>query len=265
MKYIFLLLVVVFELSAGVLRSPILTLEKDDSLATIKVDKINLGISGFVYHQIAPNHSSILKNAVVIAYDKESKIATLALSDYNGLRNNNLPTGKWKVSVGDTVMLAYAYSRAFLVAPSEEIYHQITKSVKIQWIHPDIFATILSFRGHPTPLKSDFMALSTSNAIGLLFIYLDQKVFMLDARSFKILTINDAPLVQDSVKLPFYSRVDKIEANWFGAGSNEMKAYLPHYYELLARYNKKDKALYEIVKSHGKKLHDALNEFEIGK
>ncbi|MFK5938497.1 MAG: plasminogen-binding N-terminal domain-containing protein [Sulfurimonas sp.] len=265
MKYIFLMLVVAFELSAGVLKSPILTLEKDNSVATIKVDKIDLGMSGFISHQIASNHSSILKNAVVIAYDKESKIATLALSDYNGLKNNSLPTGEWKVSVGDTVLLAYAYSRAFLVAPSEEIYHQLSKSVKIQWIHPDIFATILSFRGHPTPLKSDFTALSISNAVGLLFIYLDQKVFMLDARSFKILSINDAPLVQDSVKLPFYSRVEEIDANWFGDGSDELQEYEPHYYELLVEFNKKDKALYEIVKNHGEKLHDLLDEFEIGR
>jgi len=264
MKYIFLLLVVAFELSGGVLKSPILTLEKENSVATIKVDKIDLGMSGFIYHQIASNHSSILKNAVVTAYDKESKIATLALSDYNGLKNNSLPTGQWEVSVGDTALLAYAYSRAFLIAPSEEIYHQISKSVKIQWIHPDIFATILSFQGHPTPLKSDFTAMSISNAVGLLFIYLDQKVFMVDARSFKILSINDAPLAQDSVKLPFYSRVEEIDANWFGDGSDELEEYEPHYYELLVEFNKKDKALYEIVKSHGKKLHDLLDEFEIG-
>jgi len=264
MKYIFLLLIVAFELSGGVLRTPILTLGQDNSVATIKVDKINLGMSGFVYHQIAPNHSSILKNAVVTAYDKESKIATLALSDYNGLRNNSLPTGEWKVSVGDTAMLAYGYSRGFLVAPSEEIYHQISKSVQIQWVHPDVFATILSFRGHPTPLKEDFTALSISNAVGLVFIYLDQKVFMIDARSFKIISINDAPLVQDSVKLPFYSRVDKINANWFGDGSNELEAYAPHYYELLVQFNKKNKALYEIVKTHDAKLHNLLGKFEIG-
>ena len=264
MKYIFLLLVMIFELSAGVLKSPILTLTQDNSVATIKVNKVDIGVSGFVYHQIAPNHSSILKNAVVTTYDKNTKIATLALSEYNGLKNNSLPTGKWKVSVGDTALLAYGYSRAFLIAPSEEIYHQITKGVNIQWVHPDIFATILSFRGHPTPLKSDFDAMRISNAVGLVFIYLDKKVFMIDASSFKILSINDAPLVQDSVKLPFYSRVDKIDANWFGEGSSELEEYAPYYYKLLAQYNKKDKRLYDIIKSKGEKLHDLLDEFELG-
>jgi hypothetical protein len=265
MKYIFLLLVIAFELSAGVLKSPILALYKNNSIAIIKVNKVDIGVSGFIYHQIDPNHSSILKNAVVINFDKEKKIATLRLSDYNGLRNNSLPTGKWQVSVGDTALLAYGYSRGFLIAPSEEIYHQVTKSVKIQWVHPDIFATILSFKGHPTPLKSDFKAMSISNAVGLLFIYLDQKVYMLDARSFKILTINDAPLVQDSVKLPFYSRVDKIDSNWFGKGSSELEEYAPYYYGLLVEFNKKDKALYKIVRNRGAKLHNLLNEFEIGK
>ena len=70
--------------------------------------------------------------------------------------------------------------------------------------------------------------------------------------------------MQDSVKLPFYSRVEEIDANWFGDGSDELEEYAPHYYELLVAFNKKDKALYAIVKSHEEKLHDLLDEFEIG-
>ena len=264
MKYILLLLLVLFELNAGVVKSPIVTLDENEQIATIKIDKIDIGMSGFIVHEIAPEHTSILKNVLVTNYDKNTQIATLKTSDYTGLRNNALPTGKWSVKVGDTAVFAFGYSRGLLIAPSEEIYHQVSKSISIQWIHPDIFATILSFRGHPTPLKDDFEAMSDASSIGLVFIYLNKKLFMLDIKSFKILTINDAPLVQDSVKLPFYTRVAEIDANWWGEGSERQESYEPHYYELLVEFNKRNKNLYEIIKNGDTELHDLLDNFEIG-
>jgi len=264
MKYIFLLLLALFELNAGVVKSPIVTLDSDENIATIKINKIDVGMSGFIVHEIAPDHTSILKNVVVKSYNKTTQIAILKMSDYTGLRNNALPTGNWSVVVGDTAVFAFGYSRALLIAPSEEIYHQVSKSIKIQWIHPDIFATILSFKGHPTPLKEDFEAMSDASSVGLVFIYLNKKLFMLDIKSFKILTINDAPLVQDSIKLPFYTRIEEIDANWWGEGSDELESYEPHYYELLVAFNKKDENLYEIIKNGDEKLHYLLDDFEIG-
>lgn len=133
----------------------------------------------------------------------------------------------------------------------------------LQWIHPDIFATILSFNGHPTPLKSDFVQMSKMVSVGLLFVYLDKKVYTLDCRSFKILNITDAPLEQSETKLPFYSRVEKIDANWFGEGSSDMKEYAPHYYELMAKNNKNNKELFHIIKDINQTQYtDILKEFE---
>ena len=223
MKYIFLLFILVFELFGGVVKSPILSVNEDETLATIKIERIDVGISGFIVHQISKNHSSILKNAVVKSFDKDTKIATLSLSDYNALRQNSLPNGEWHVTSRDTAVLAFGYTRGVLIAPNDEIYYRITKSAKrLQWIHPDIFATILSFKGHPTPLRSDFTILSKAASVGLVFIYLNQKLYMIDSKTFIILNISDAPLKQKSVKLPFYTRVEQIEAAWWGDGSDEM-------------------------------------------
>jgi len=264
MKYILTLLLLISSLLANVVNTPLVSLDKENQVGTIKIDKVDIGMSGFIVHTIAPNHTSILKNIVVTAYDKESQIATLKMSDFDGLRNNALPEGMWNVKVGDSVVLAFGYSRALLVAPSEEIYYQITRSVEIQWLHPDIFATILSFNGHPTPLQEDFYKMSSATSAGLLFIYLEKKLYTIDMKSFKILNISNAPLTQDSVKLPFYSRVTEIDANWFGKGSDELEEYEPHYYELLVINNPTNKQLYEIIKSGDVKLHYLLDEFEIG-
>jgi len=264
MKYIILLILLTIEVFASLIKAPILSVDYENETATINLANVDEGVSGFIVHKISDNHTSILKNVYVQNYDKDTKIVTLKMSDFNALRNNSLPSGKWKVVVGDEAQLAFGYSRALLIAPSEEIYHRITKSVKVQWVHADIFATVISYRGHPTPLKADFEAMSVASSVGLVFIYLDKRLYTVDIKSFEILSISDAPLVQDSVKLPFYSRVEKIEANWFGEGSDELEDYEPHYYELLVEYNKKDETLYEIIKNGDEKLHFLLKKFEIG-
>lgn len=262
MKYIFLILLLMLELYGAVVKSPITAL--NETIATINVEKIDVGMSGFIVHKLADNHSSILKNALVKSFDETTKTATLELSDFSGLRNNSLPTGKWHVEVGGIAILAFGYTRGFLVAPNEEIYHRVTKATQsLQWIHPDIFATMLSFNGHPTPLKEDFEKLSDATSIGLIFFYLDKRLFTLDAKSFEILNISDADLMQDSKQLPFYTRVPEINAAWWGEGSDELEDYEPHYYELMVSYNKKNTKLYEIVKNGDEKLHFLLEDFEI--
>ncbi len=255
MRYIVLVLVFVLQLTAGVVKSPIISVDKDSNTATIKIDKIDVGMSGFIVHTIVKGHTVILKNIVVSNYDTRSKVATLEMTSFDALKNNALPNGRWSVEVGDIAVLAFGYTRGILIAPNDEIYHRITRSVKhLQWIHPDIFATILSFNGHPTPLREDFTKLSIATSIGLVFIYLDEKLFTIDSKSFKILNITDAKLKQDSTELPFYKRVEEIDAAWWGEGSNELEAYEPHYYELLTEANPSNKELKKLIESFNKKV-----------
>lgn len=248
---------------ASVIKSPLLTYDEEKNSATIKLEHADIGMSGYISHEIAPNHTSILKNVEVVAFDKETQIATLKVSSFDGLKNNALPTGKWKVEVGDDVILTFGYTRALLIAPEEKIYYRISKSVNTQWLHPDLFATILSFRGHPTPLKEDFIAMSNTSAVGLVFFYIKEKIYTVDAKSLVILSITDAPLTQEKTVLPFYTRVDKIDAAWWGEGSDELEAYEPHYFELLAQNNTKNKALYEAIKKEGETYSYILENFEI--
>ncbi len=263
MKKIFIFLILAVQIIAGTIKAPLLTLDDNGLTATIKIKKIDVGMSGFVVQNISKNHTTILKQIVVSSFDAETQIATLKLSDYNTLKNSALPLGKWHVKAGDIAVLAGGYSRALLISPSEEIYYRITKSVNTQWLHSDIFTTLLSLNGHPTPLKEDFNAMRDVTSIGLIFIYLEQKVYTIDAKSFVILNISDAPLEQKKVMLPFYSRVTEIEANWFGEGNDELLEYEPYYYELLARYNKNNKQLYKNIEKSDKNIQNLLENFEI--
>ena len=243
-KHILLFFTLTLTLIAGVIKTPILTLDSSNEMATIYVDNIDIGVSGFVIHKLSKNNSIILKDVEVVSFDKESKTATLKMSDFTDLKHDSLPNGNWNVEVGDMVMLAFGYNRALLIAPSENIYHRVTKATKqVQWLHPDIFATILSLNGHPTPLKEDFKKMHNEAAVGLVFFYINEKLLTVDIKSLKVINIVDAPLKQTTTKLPFYSRVDEIDGNWWGDGSDELESYEPYYLELLMQNNPNNREL----------------------
>ena len=264
MKYILVLVFLAHSLFGSVIKSKVVSVDEVAGTLSINIKKVDVGMSGFVVHKFTQNHSSILNNVVVTDFDEANEKATLKMSKYDDLVHSALPKGKWKTKVGDEVILAFGYSRAMLVAPNEEIYYRITKSAtSIQWVHPDLLATILSFEGHPTPLKSDFERMAKSTSVGLFFFYLDQKLYTLDARSFIILNISDAPLLQDSKKLPFYMRVEEIEAAWWGEGSDELEDYEPHYYELMVTHNTKNAELFNIIKNGDQKLKFLIKKFDI--
>ena len=245
MRYVFLLLALLL-IPASALEVEVL--EVNGSQATVGIDQIDVGVSGFIVHKLDKDRHFIVNSAVVTAFDPAKKKATLKLSKYTLFTNNNLPTLKLSAQKGDTAVLAYAYGRGLLIAPSENIYYTLTGAMKNEtFIHPDIFAAMLSYRGHPTPLQEDFEGFCNNVTVGLLFFYLEQNLYTVDCHSFRILNIQKAPLKQTEEKLPFYSRVQKIEANWFGKGSTRLKDYEPYYYELLYKNNKDNGALKEAI------------------
>ncbi len=256
MKYIVLFLLIVLELEAALVQVPLNAVNEKEQTAEIKIGKINVGMSGFILHHITAKHMVIVKNIVVTHFDVNSSMATLKMQPFHLLDNDSLPSFKYKPTVGDTAVFAFGYNRSLLIAPNEAIYHRITKSVQTQWIHPDLFATVLTYQGHVAPIKDDFNKMSDATSCGLLFVYLDKKIYTIDMKSLKIITVNAAPLEQKKVKLPFYTRVEKLESSWWdwGAGTRAVKEYTPYYYKLLLQYNKDNK-----------KLADAYAEFKKGK
>lgn len=246
-KHIILFFIFTLTLFASVIKTPVLSVDEITQTVTIKINRIDVGMSGFIVHQLGQHNASILKNVSVSNYNPNTKIATLQMKPFDQLVQNSLPTGNWKVEVGDTAVLAFGYSRALLIAPNEEVYYRITQATKqIQWVHPDLFATILSFNGHPTPLKEDFNAMSIATSVGLVFFYLNQKVFTVDAKTLQVLNITKAVLTQDSLKLPFFTRVEEIGTNWydfFDDGAEELEEYEAYYYQLLIESNPNNKEL----------------------
>jgi hypothetical protein len=230
------------------------THDKEITLATATLESsVEVGVTGFIVHPLKQNHQIIIANLEVLSYDKKSKEVTFKTSPYTGLTQNSLPNGNWEVTVGDEAIFAFAYNRALLIAPDEEIYHFLSSKIpSIEWVHPDKFATFLSYKGHPTPLKEDFRDFCVVGATGLLYLYLEEALFTLDCKSFSLLQITPAAIKREKEKLPFYSRVDKIYAGWFGKGTSELEVYDEYYLELLNQSNQKSTLLSEYNKKSNK-------------
>lgn len=263
-RFFFFVTLIPFFLCAGELHLPLQSVSADGNTGTITTARVEPGVSGFVVRHFSPEHSAIIANAVVNAYDEDTGKLTVSLSPYTGLRQNSLPKGEWYPRPDDEVILAFAYDRGVLIAPDRAIYLQLTKRLStVEWMHVDTLATFLSYKGHPTPLKEDLSEFCTVATAGLLFLYLHDSLFTIDCQSFALLQISPAALEYDHADLPFYTRVPEIDANWFGAGSDELEAYEPHYFELMVEYNPHSQRLYDYIQSHPSVDKQLLDQFEL--
>jgi len=249
-------------LNASSITTPLLEVEKER--ATIIADNLRVGMSGFIVRAFDATHSTIIANARVEQLNPSNGRAILKLSEYDGLRQNSLPSGNWAPAPSDTAVLAYDYERALLIAPNDDTYDTIAKSIPgIEWIHPDNFATYLSYEGHPTPLVEDFKRYCTANSVGLLYIQSAQSLFTLDCKSFALLQTTPSLNKTTTEQTPFFTRIPTIRAAWWGEGSSRLDSYEPYYLEQIALKNSKNKELYELYKAKFSDKSALLRNFDL--
>lgn len=249
-------------LNASSITAPLLDVQ--NSRATIIAENLREGMSGVIVRKFDTAHSTIIANARVEQLNSSNGRAILKLSPYDGLRQNSLPSGNWSVQPTDIAIIGSDYERALLIAPNDDTYDTITKSVSgIEWTHPDNYATYLSYEGHPTPLKEDFSRYCTANSIGLLYVQSANTLFTLDCKSFTLL--QTAPSLQkgEVASTPFYNRIPTIRAAWWGEGSSRLESYDPYYLELIALNNSKNKELYDLYKAKFSEKSALLRHFDI--
>lgn len=249
-------------LNASPITAPLLDIDK--ARATIVAENLKEGMSGFIIRKFDATHSTIIANARVEQANPANNHAILTISAYDGLRQNTLPSGNWEPKVSDIAVLAYDYERALLIAPNEEAYDAITKSIPgVEWVHPDNYATYLSYEGHPTPLVEDFKDYCTANSVGLLYIQSAQNLFTLDCKNFALLQSAPSLIASDKGQTPFFTRIPTIRAAWWGAGSSRLDSYEPYYLEQIALNNSKNRGLYELYKAKFSDKSALLRNFDL--
>ena len=208
--------------------------EKELTIPTIEGAQV--GMYGAVVRWFDHEHSTALSWVEIKAIEGDKTV--LSMVPIRALEQSALPSGNWTPRDGDEVVLGYNYHRALLIAPNPSIYKKISSYPKErQWVHPDIFASIISSKGHPTPLREDFSYACRANNIGVVYFMFDKSIMTVDCHSFKIVENKSTSVKSTEQQLPFYTRVSHIEANWFGEGSDELEEYDAYYIGLIAENN----------------------------
>lgn len=192
---------------------------------------IVVGSSGIVVHKFDARKSSII--ARVSVTEKGGGFAKIRFEVFDSLTQKALPIPGILPASGDTVILNYLYNRSLIIVPNKEIYNEVISAFKdMEFIHPDIVGSYLSYEYKPNPSRDDFRKMCSQSAAGLIFIAMNNESLFADCQSFEVLKKFQSGSVA-YYQLPFYTRVKDIDTVFWKLGSSKISDFDRHYKSLL--------------------------------
>lgn len=191
-------------------------------------EKIEVGESGIVLSKIG---RGIISSLITIT-EVDSTSIKASYERFRLLEQKYLPTPVIEPRVGDEVILRSFYSRAFIVAPNQELYEKIkTLFPKVTFVSSDLMIADVGDRGIVDPSKEGFQEMCKIYSVGILMIYASNGLNILDCQNFKVLQKQDLqnPNPKDA-RYPFFARV---EAQSFWSFLKPKKEYFKVYDKLL--------------------------------
>lgn len=194
--------------------SDILLQNTVNNTATINVGNLKTGQSGIVLHKYENGKKLIVSSAYVTKSD--AKQSSLKFIPFLGLKQNAIPTSSRKPQNGDQFILNYLYNESLLIAPNAESFRAVRKKFKNNnFPHSDLFATYLKVNYEPTPNKRDIQEYALSQDLRTIFFVIESYVYIVDTRTFAILGKKPVSYIPGKPKMPFYTRIEKIESSIF--------------------------------------------------
>ena len=186
----------------------------ENNKTTINIGNLIVGQSGIVVHIYDNDKRLVVSNAKVISSNANSSI--VEFFKFDDLKQDAVPTSKREVSKNDVLVLNYMYNSSLLIAPNLNSFQAVRDNFKLNnFIHSDIFAAKLKVEHNPYPKKEDIQNFAIEQNLGTIFMVIENKVFILDTKTFAIL---DSYLInyenKESIK-PFYTRIEDIEETIF--------------------------------------------------
>jgi len=202
---------------------------------TIDIGNLIVGQSGIVIHIYDNDKRMIVANAKVIESNETSSV--VEYFKFNDLEQNAIPTTKRKVQKNDILVLNYLYTASLLIAPDLNTFQAIRSNFKYNnFLHSDIFATKLKIDNMPYLTKEYIQKYAINQNLGTIFIVANQNVYILDTKTFKILTSYKIAYDTSKSEMPFYTRVSEIETTNFDIelfSNREDLSYDDYYKQLL--------------------------------
>jgi len=179
------------------------------------------GRSGIVIHNYGNGLFAITHTATSLGGTRAS------IGKYTMLKHENLPTIKTPAKVGDQVIFGNLYNNVLLIAPDEQSYSNITKSIKRVWIHPDMYATYLISNDEDEITLKNLREFAIETQVGLVAILAKNELRILDPISGKYVAKIAQRYTSPKPQSPFYARIEQVSVNIFSEDSK--KKFLPYY------------------------------------
>lgn len=191
----------------------------ENNKTTINIGNLIVGQSGVVIHLHKNNKRLIVANAKVVSSTKTSSV--VEFTKFDDLKQDALPTSKRTVEKGDVLALNYLYNSSLLIAPNQETFQSVRANFKYNnFVHSDIFAVTLKDKELPLPNKKTIQDFAINQNLGTIFIVVNNKVNVLDTKTFTLLTSYNIDYNTNESQLPFYTRIEKIEESALSALTN---------------------------------------------
>lgn len=201
--------------------------------ATISQGNLKVGQSGIIIDDSQQSHSII---ALAVVQSSSSGSSKIQILPNKLIEQDAIPTSKINPSVGHTVILNHLYNTALVIAPNIETKNAVQDLYKGKvFISEDFFAAFLKLEQAPVPEKKLFQEFCLKNQIGLIYFAVEGKIYTIDTVSFKIIDENIYTIKNKSEKLPFFTRIEKIELGLFDYGEESIRNYNKYYLKLLGK------------------------------
>lgn len=224
-----------------------------DTNASINIGNLKIGQSGIVTHNYKNGKSLIVSNATVIESNENS--SKLQLAKFDDLHQSALPTSNRKAQNGDTFILNYLYNASILIAPNIESFKKVRNVfIKHNFLHSDILATYLKYIREAVPTKEILQNFTKSQNIGTIFIALEGKVYIVDAKSFTVIDSYSLSFNYINQQMPFYTRIDSLDTYVWDIDFNV--DFLTDIYDTVKEHILDEEELIEIEKEKRKEELD---------
>lgn len=186
----------------------------DNNKTTINIGNLIVGQSGIVVHIFDNDKRLIVSNAKVISSNANSSV--VEFFKFDDLKQNAVPTSKREIAKNDVLVLNYMYNSSLLIAPNLDSFQAVRDNFKLNnFIHSDIFAARLKVEHNPYPKKEDIQNFAIEQNLGTIFMVVENKVFVIDTKTFTILDSYLINYENKEVIKPFYTRIEDIEETIF--------------------------------------------------
>lgn len=207
----------------------------NNNKSNIDIGNLIIGQSGIVVHIYDNDKRLIVSNAKVISSNENSSV--VEFFPFNDLTQDAIPTSNRSVTENDILILNYMYNSSLLIAPTLDSFQAVRENFKLNnFMHSDIFAAKLKVENKPYPTKEDIQKFAIEQNLGTIFFVLDNKVYVLDTKTFTILESYAFAYESAEKQMPFYTRVEDIEESIFNSSffdffSEDKKSNYDEYYK----------------------------------